>query len=130
MPNPLLAPLMRWFGRLSYPKLFLLTAALFVGDVLVPDMIPFVDELLLGLGTLLLANWKRVRPRRGATIDGESGRRDCRHPCRPPLPRRRTAGRPPPRRSAHAGPGRGGPRHRSVPDSTPQAATHAPPSFP
>src|SRR3546814_5644492 len=31
MPNPLLAPLMRWFGRLSYPKLFLLTAALFVG---------------------------------------------------------------------------------------------------
>ena len=76
MPNPLLAPLMRWFGRLSYPKLFLLTAALFVGDVLVPDMIPFVDELLLGLGTLLLANWKRVRPGRGKpTIDGESDRR-------------------------------------------------------
>ncbi|MFC3715344.1 DUF6116 family protein [Luteimonas soli] len=76
MPNPLLAPLMRWFGRLSYPKLFLLTAALFIGDVLVPDVIPFVDELLLGLGTLLLANWKRVRPGRGGTIEGESGRRD------------------------------------------------------
>ena len=76
MPNPLLAPLMRWFGRLSYPKLFLLTAALFIGDVLVPDVIPFVDELLLGLGTLLLANWKRVRPGRGKqTIDGESDRR-------------------------------------------------------
>ena len=45
MPNPLLAPLLRWFGRLSYPKLFLLTAALFVGDTLVPDSIPFVDEI-------------------------------------------------------------------------------------
>jgi hypothetical protein len=75
MPNPLLAPLLRWFGRLSYPKLFLLTAVLFVGDVLVPDVIPFVDELLLGLGTLLLANWKRVKPGRGDAIDGKPGRR-------------------------------------------------------
>lgn len=76
MSNPLLAPLLRWFGRLSYPKLFLLTAALFVGDVLVPDMIPFVDELLLGLGTLLLANWKRMKPGRDGSIEGETGRRD------------------------------------------------------
>jgi hypothetical protein len=75
MPNPLLAPLLRWFGRLSYPKLFLLTAVLFVGDVLVPDVIPLVDELLLGLGTLLLANWKRVKPGRGDAIDGKPGRR-------------------------------------------------------
>src|SRR3546814_13951594 len=86
MPNPLLAPLMRWFGRLSYPKLFLLPAALFAGDVLVPDMIPFVDELLLGLGTLLLANWTRVRPGRGETIGGEFGRRDGHHAGRTPMP--------------------------------------------
>lgn len=59
MPNPLLAPLLRFFGRLSYPRLFALTAALFVADVIVPDMIPLADELLLGLGTLLLANWKK-----------------------------------------------------------------------
>ena len=38
MPNPLLAPLLRFFGRLSYPRLFALTAALFVADVIVPDM--------------------------------------------------------------------------------------------
>lgn len=75
MPNPLLAPLLRWFGRLSYPKLFLLTAALFIGDVIVPDFIPFVDELLLGLGTLLLANWKRVKPARDDTIEGDATRR-------------------------------------------------------
>jgi len=27
----------------------------------VPDVIPFVDELLLGLGTLILARWKDRR---------------------------------------------------------------------
>jgi len=59
MPNPIVAPLLRWVGRLSYPRLFLLTAALFLADLVVPDMVPFADELLLGLGTLLLANWKR-----------------------------------------------------------------------
>ena len=57
--NLLLAPLLRWFGRLSYPRLFVVTAVLFVLDVIIPDVIPFADELLLGLGTLLLANWKR-----------------------------------------------------------------------
>jgi len=59
MANLLLAPLLRWIGRLSYPRLFLVTAVLFALDVLIPDFIPFADELLLGLGTLLLANWKK-----------------------------------------------------------------------
>lgn len=59
MANPLLSPFMRFLGRLSYPRLFALTAALFAVDLVVPDIIPFVDELLLGLGTLLLANWKK-----------------------------------------------------------------------
>jgi len=59
MPNPLLGPILRWLGKLSYPRLFLLTAVLFVVDIVVPDVVPFADELLLGLGTLLLANWKR-----------------------------------------------------------------------
>jgi hypothetical protein len=58
MANPLLGPLLRWLGRLSFPRLFMLTALLFVVDVVVPDIIPLADELLLGLGTLLLANWK------------------------------------------------------------------------
>ncbi|MFC7300966.1 DUF6116 family protein [Cognatiluteimonas weifangensis] len=76
MVNPLLAPVLRWFARLSYPRLFLLGAGLFVADVLVPDLIPFADELLLGLGTLLLANRKRRKP--GAPAgpgDGASPRR-------------------------------------------------------
>lgn len=59
MRNPLLSPVLRWFGRLSYPRLFALTAGLFALTVVVPDPIPFVDELLLGLGTLLLASRKQ-----------------------------------------------------------------------
>ena len=59
MSNPLLGPILRWLGKLSYPRLFLVAAVLFVVDLVVPDVVPFADELLLGLGTLLLANWKR-----------------------------------------------------------------------
>ena len=59
MATPLLAPVLRFLGRLSYPRLFALTAALFAFDVVIPDLVPFADELLLGLGTLLLANWKK-----------------------------------------------------------------------
>ncbi|WP_140908802.1 DUF6116 family protein [Cognatiluteimonas lumbrici] len=64
MPSPLLAPVMRWLSRLSYPKLFLLAAGLFVVNLFFPDPLPFVDEILLGIGTLLLANRKdRGKPR-------------------------------------------------------------------
>lgn len=59
MANPLLAPLFGFLGRLSYPRLFLLTGALFLFDVVVPDFVPFIDEILLGLGTLVFANWKK-----------------------------------------------------------------------
>jgi hypothetical protein len=57
--NPLVALVSRFAAKLRYPHLFLLTGALFVIDLLVPDAIPFADELLLGLGTLLLAGLKR-----------------------------------------------------------------------
>ncbi len=77
MINPLLAPLLRFFGKLSYPRLFALSAVLFVLDVVIPDFIPFADEILLGLGTLLLANWKKRKVPVASgkpPIDGESSR--------------------------------------------------------
>ena len=59
MANPLLLPLLNWARKLRYPTLFKLTAAAFAISVLWPfDPIPFIDEIVLGLGTLLLANWK------------------------------------------------------------------------
>jgi hypothetical protein len=36
-----------------------LTAALLALDVLVPDPLPFIDEIVLALGTMLLASWRR-----------------------------------------------------------------------
>lgn len=75
MPKLLIAPLLRWLGRLSFPRLFLLSAALFVLDLLVPDFIPFADELLLGLGTLLLARWKKPAPGNGKTVPADDSRR-------------------------------------------------------
>ena len=59
MANPLLLPLLNWARKLRYPTLFKITAALFVVTLFLPDPVPFVDEILFGLGTLLLANWKR-----------------------------------------------------------------------
>lgn len=53
-------------GRLRFPALFMLTAALFVVNLVVPDPLPFVDEILLGLVTLMLGAWK---DRRGDTED-------------------------------------------------------------
>lgn len=77
MVNPLLSPLLRFLGRLSYPRLFLLTGALFALDVVIPDFVPFADEILLGLGTLLLANWKKRKEPISSgkpPINGESNR--------------------------------------------------------
>jgi hypothetical protein len=50
-----------WLSRLRSWQLFLVAAALFVADLLIPDPIPFVDEIMLALTTLLLARWKRRR---------------------------------------------------------------------
>jgi len=64
MANPVSSLLLRLLGRLRFPYLFLVTATLFVIDLLVPDAIPLVDELLLGLGTLLLGAWRRRKQER------------------------------------------------------------------
>ena len=58
----------RFAAGLRFPALFGLVAALFVIDLLVPDLVPFVDEILLALGTLLLGS---LRKRRGTASAGE-----------------------------------------------------------
>lgn len=66
MSNPITRPLLRWAEGLRYPRLAMLVAALFVVDLLIPDFIPFIDEILLGLGTLLLTNLRSNVRMRGA----------------------------------------------------------------
>lgn len=55
--------LLGWFlaraSELRFPRLFALTAALFALDFVLPDPVPFLDEIVLGLTTALLASWRR-----------------------------------------------------------------------
>ena len=53
--------LLGWLSRLRSWQLFVVAGALFVVDLLVPDPIPFIDEIMLGLTTLVMARWKRCR---------------------------------------------------------------------
>lgn len=64
MANPLLAPVIAWLGRLRHPQLFALAAALFAVDLAIPDFVPFIDELMLALVTLLFGSWKNRRKTR------------------------------------------------------------------
>lgn len=52
---------MKWAGGVRYPTLLAITAGLFVIDLVVPDPIPLLDEVLLGMVTLVLARWKDRR---------------------------------------------------------------------
>jgi hypothetical protein len=51
--------------NLRFPTLFALFASLTLLDLVVPDPLPFVDELGLALLTILLALWRERRPPAG-----------------------------------------------------------------
>lgn len=62
LPGPSIASAIRAFAaRLKFPQLFALVASLFVVDLIVPDFIPLIDEILLGLLTLMLGMWQATR---------------------------------------------------------------------
>ena len=58
----LLDRLIRFAAGLRFPKLLAIAAALFIIDLIIPDMIPFADEILLGLLSLLLGSLKKRSP--------------------------------------------------------------------
>ena len=53
--------ILAYTSRLRFPALLALSAALFIADLLVPDLIPIADELVLGLVTAGLASWKKQK---------------------------------------------------------------------
>ena len=56
--------------RLRFPQLFMLFAALFVLDLFIPDFVPFVDEILLGLLTVMTAMWRKsVETSAGGSVE-------------------------------------------------------------
>ena len=48
--------------RLRFPQLFAVAATIFLLDLLIPDLVPFVDEVLLGLLTVMLGMLQRKTP--------------------------------------------------------------------
>jgi hypothetical protein len=70
MANPLTGPLLAYASQLRFPTLFKITLGVFLLDLLIPDFIPFADEILLGLGALILSNWRKPMPS-GEVIDVE-----------------------------------------------------------
>jgi len=55
--------ILQYAARLRYPRLLALFLGLFILDLIIPDFIPFADEILLGLISLLLAGLKRRKNR-------------------------------------------------------------------
>jgi hypothetical protein len=65
MPTPTRSPVQEivgsLVGRLKYPWVFVLLAAVFIADTIIPDPIPFVDEIMLALLTFLVGTWRTRR---------------------------------------------------------------------
>jgi hypothetical protein len=64
MKSPLTAlkeRILKYAGELRFPKLLALTVVLFAVDLVVPDVIPLADEILLGLVAAILGTLKKKR---------------------------------------------------------------------
>ena len=72
-PASLIGIFLDFANQLKFKNLFFLILFLFIVDLLVPDTIPMIDEIILGLLSILLANWKREKYRgdEGNVIEGE-----------------------------------------------------------
>jgi len=78
---PLVSAFLRFAAGLRFRQLFFLFAGLFLLNLLVPDVIPLLDEILLGLLALLFGSWKKrhdtdtntetTESAPGRVIDGE-----------------------------------------------------------
>lgn len=52
--------------NLRFPVLFVLLATVTVADLVVPDILPFVDELVLALLTAIFGLWRSRRGKASA----------------------------------------------------------------
>ncbi|OGT71498.1 MAG: hypothetical protein A2W76_04235 [Gammaproteobacteria bacterium RIFCSPLOWO2_12_47_11] len=76
-PQSFITIFMAFANGLRFKELFLLILALFLLDLVIPDMIPMIDEIILGLLAVLLANLKKENKsgdrdkQQGNIIEGE-----------------------------------------------------------
>ena len=71
--NSLIGMFMAFANQLRFRTLFLVVTGLFIIEFLVPDFLPMIDEIILALLAIILANWKKERTRKmpGDVIEGE-----------------------------------------------------------
>ena len=50
---------LRWASGLRFPYLALLTMILFVANLFIPDVMPFADEIIIGLVAALFASIRK-----------------------------------------------------------------------
>jgi hypothetical protein len=55
----------QFLAGLRFPQLFTLAAVLFIVDLFIPDLIPFMDEIMLGIVAIVLGSWEKKRERPG-----------------------------------------------------------------
>ncbi len=72
-PRKLITLFLAHANQLKFKNLFLIVITLFVVDLIIPDFIPLIDEIILALLAIILANWKdeRKQEKEGNLIEGE-----------------------------------------------------------
>ena len=72
-PSVLIAAFLNFANKLKFRNLFFIVIGLFAIDLVIPDFIPLIDEIILGLLAIILANWKeeRKQEKKGNLIEGE-----------------------------------------------------------
>lgn len=69
----LFGPIQRFLERRRFPTLFLILAGLFGANLFIPDPIPFIDEMIMLVVTVIVGAF---RERRGASAgDSDKGGR-------------------------------------------------------
>ena len=57
-PGPAAPFIDKTISRLKFPQAFAVFVALFLFYLVIPDFVPFIDEILLGLGAALFGMWR------------------------------------------------------------------------
>lgn len=57
-PSKAPKPVFDMLEKLRSSHLVVIVGAIFLVDLAVPDLLPFIDEIVLGIATLLLARWR------------------------------------------------------------------------
>lgn len=58
-PSGLVGQILQRLGQLRFRNLFLIFAALLLIDLAIPDFVPLIDEILLGILTMIFWSWRK-----------------------------------------------------------------------